>query len=77
MATEGLPLRIGAEGDAVLDLQRRLIATGFELDETAGHFGPSTETAVRHFQKTRGLVVDGICGKDTWTALDADVKGDA
>jgi N-acetylmuramoyl-L-alanine amidase len=69
MATEGLPLRIGATGAAVVDLQRRLIAAGFDPDDPIGTYGPATEAAVRRFQKTRALVVDGVCGRDTWTGL--------
>lgn len=53
------------------DLQRRLLA----LDHTCvgdhdGHFGPGTEAAVRAFQRTRGLEVDGRCGRQTWRALE-------
>lgn len=34
-----------------------------------GIFGAKTETAVRAFQKTVGITVDGIAGKDTFTKL--------
>jgi hypothetical protein len=34
-----------------------------------GIFGPLTETAVKIFQKVRGLVVDGIVGPVTWSKL--------
>jgi len=34
-----------------------------------GVFGPATEAAVRVFQERRGLVVDGICGRQTWSSL--------
>lgn len=34
-----------------------------------GIFGPATEDAVRVFQKTHGLVVDGVAGYDTWSVL--------
>jgi murein L,D-transpeptidase YcbB/YkuD len=32
-------------------------------------FGPKTEAAVRDFQQTEILSVDGIVGRQTWTAL--------
>lgn len=32
-------------------------------------FGPATEVAVRSFQERRGLLVDGICGRQTWSSL--------
>jgi peptidoglycan hydrolase-like protein with peptidoglycan-binding domain len=34
-----------------------------------GIFGPKTEAAVRNFQQNENLSVDGIVGRQTWTAL--------
>jgi peptidoglycan hydrolase-like protein with peptidoglycan-binding domain len=34
-----------------------------------GDFGPNTEQAVRGFQGNENLAVDGIVGRQTWTAL--------
>jgi peptidoglycan hydrolase-like protein with peptidoglycan-binding domain len=34
-----------------------------------GTFGPETERAVRHFQTSHGLAVDGVVGPQTWSAL--------
>ncbi|HYU58217.1 MAG TPA: peptidoglycan-binding protein [Actinomycetota bacterium] len=63
-------LRPGGEGDAVRDVQSRLAALGYRIDpEEAGRFGPATERVVREFQQRRGLVVDGIVGVGTWSAL--------
>src|SRR2546430_11135223 len=63
-------LQWGETGEAVRDLQRRLAGLG--LDSTTdepGEFGPATEAAVRAFQQQRGLVVDGVCGPQTWATL--------
>ncbi|KQR75763.1 peptidoglycan-binding protein [Rhizobium sp. Leaf341] len=58
-------LRRGSEGEAVDQLQRGLAAAGFYLLAIDGDFGPGTEAAVKTFQRARGLVVDGIVGRET------------
>ena len=45
---------------------------GLEVD---GMYGPKTQAAVKKFQKAKGLVVDGILGKNTWAALTAADNG--
>ena len=63
-------LRPGSTGNAVRDLQQRLAALGIPpLHDEPGTFGLDTERAVRHFQRGRGLRVDGVCGPDTWGRL--------
>jgi N-acetylmuramoyl-L-alanine amidase len=64
-------IRRGDRGDAVRDLQRRLLAAGLRVDpgELDGSFGPSTEDAVGEFQRRRGLPPDGLVGPDTWNEL--------
>ena len=69
-ADAGLPLGRGASGEAVRDVQRRLTELGHGCeDEADSEFGDATEAAVRAFQQSRGLRVDGIVGSDTWNAL--------
>jgi len=64
-------IRRGDAGEAVRDVQRRLIDLGHRVapSELEGTFGPSTEGAVRAFQGARSLPVDGIVGSDTWGLL--------
>jgi N-acetylmuramoyl-L-alanine amidase len=66
---DGLPLGSQSPPEAVKDLQHRLVALGFDADDEPGAFGATTEAAVRAFQQSRGLRVDGICGRQTWAAL--------
>ncbi|MEW6059608.1 MAG: N-acetylmuramoyl-L-alanine amidase [Actinomycetota bacterium] len=64
-------IRRGDWGDAVHDVQHRLLDLGFHVErgELEGVFGPSTEAAIRAFQQQRGLPSDGIVGPDTWGEL--------
>lgn len=57
-------LRRGVQGQFVIDLQKQLRIV---MD---GTFGPLTEASVRVFQRSQGLVPDGIVGPKTWAALD-------
>jgi N-acetylmuramoyl-L-alanine amidase len=65
------PIVRGQRGEAVRDVQRRLLGAHLRLDgaELDGTFGASTEDAVREFQRTRGLPDDGIVGPETWGQL--------
>lgn len=70
MGGAALPLSEGADGDAVLDVQQRLLALGFStLPDAPSHFGVATRAALEAFQRRRGLRVDGICGTHTWHVL--------
>ena len=52
------------------DLQRRLRDLGLpSAPDAEGDFGPGTRAAVEAFQHRRGLRVDGLCGRQTWSAL--------
>lgn len=68
-------LRKGSQGDEVKELQRKLVTLGYAPGPIDGDFGDVTLAAVKKFQKDYSLVVDGIVGNQTWTALDNAVAG--
>jgi peptidoglycan hydrolase-like protein with peptidoglycan-binding domain len=69
-------LRTGAENHPVRTLQHLLRARR-ENVAVDGRFGPRTQAAVRSFQASRGLGVDGVVGEQTWQALIVTVRGGA
>ena len=67
-------VKVGITGKTVSYLQQSLIILGYKPGPIDGIFGPKTNTAVRLFQKAKGLVVDGIVGNKTWAAIDKALK---
>ena len=59
------------ENELVKFIQRRLIMNGRSVGNCGadGKYGKDTENAVRKFQETKGLTVDGITGINTIKAL--------
>ena len=62
-------LRKGASGNITKLLQEKLVTLGYSTNGVDGIFGIGTYSAVREFQKTRGLSIDGIVGQNTWRKL--------
>ncbi len=62
-------LKMNVTGAQVTKLQKRLAELGFPPGEIDGVFGPATEAAVISFQRSKGLVDDGIAGPRTLAAL--------
>lgn len=75
-ATNPTLLRNGDRGSKVTELQRKLMAAGFDLPQWGadGVFGDETEKALRDFQKTTGILVDGIFGPQSKQALESYEK---
>ena len=73
-------LRRGSRGPAVADVRTRLVALSPDhLGDRSGLGGPEVdaqlydealERAVRDFQQRQGLIVDGIVGPETFSAID-------
>lgn len=66
---EAVAIRKGDSGSKVKEIQRKLNELGFSVGNVDGIFGSKTLQAVKNFQKSRGLVVDGIVGNATAKAL--------
>lgn len=67
-------LKKGCNGEDVVELKKLLIAHGYTkgitIDTKASvHFGSSTKSLVKSYQKDHGLKVDGIAGQETITSL--------
>ena len=56
-------------GDDVAALQSRLTEMGFDCGRVDGIYGPRSEAAVKEFQQSVGINVDGKCGPATIIAL--------
>ena len=62
-------LQYASEGYAVSVLQTVLKSLGYFQDTVDGYFGAYTKTAVGVFQKTNGIVMDGVAGAETLSKL--------
>lgn len=61
--------KIGSRGEEVRKIQTALKEKGYFNSKVDGIFGTITKKAVEKFQKSSGLTVDGIAGKNTLKAL--------
>lgn len=55
--------------------QDDLNTLGYRTGGLDGVFGVQTYNAVRNYQRSRGLTVDGIIGCNTWRSLQENVVG--
>lgn len=62
-------LSLNSKGEFVIMLQTALRLVGFYKGTIDGTFGPTTNDAVKTFQRNAGLVADGIVGPKTWDAV--------
>lgn len=70
-------LSFGSQGASVRELQTLLRNQGFNPGPIDGIFGNQTHSAVIAFQRSKGLIPDGVVGIQTWTALGVNCAGPA
>ena len=67
---KGCPImRKGARGNITKLLQEKLVSLGYNTNGVDGIFGSATDNAIRLYQKSNALAVDGIVGKNTWKKI--------
>ena len=75
-STGGFPLiRQGSRGAYVCVAQDDLNTLGYTTGGLDGVFGSKTYNAVRAYQRSVGLAVDGIVGCNTWRSLQESAVG--
>ena len=69
-------LRYGSKGEAVQQLQEKLLKLGYNLgpDGADGDFGNITQNAVIQFQQANNLEADGEVGPETSAAIDKKLQ---
>lgn len=68
-AYPGRLIEPGDTGNVVRKVKARLIKLGYKEVKRGPTYGPRAVTAIKKFQKARGLQVDGIVGPKTWKEL--------
>jgi putative chitinase len=63
------PLKLDSSGPDVVQLQNKLKELGFNPGRIDGDFGTATQAAVLAFQKSEGLLADGVAGIKTLRAM--------
>ena len=63
-------IRRGETGPAVSEVRSILVGLELLAVSASDVFDDDTETAVRAFQQSRGIGIDGIVGAETWQSLD-------
>ncbi len=76
LSTQGYAANVkkGSTGTETRHVQYNLNFLGFNVGKVDSIAGDSTVSAIKAYQRSRGLSADGIAGKDTQAALKAEVK---
>lgn len=74
---EAAVIKQGSTGNDVKTIQTKLKNWGYYTGPVDGIFGSKTLQAVKSFQRTNGLTVDGIVGKQTAAAMGITLSGNS
>lgn len=69
----GFLVKSGMQGENVKIVQNLLVGLGYSLGTVDGVCGPATVAAIKSFQSTQGLPVDGVVGEITYSYLNRSV----
>jgi hypothetical protein len=72
---QGRTIHVGSHGEAVREAQQLLKAHGFDPGRVDGDMGTKTRAAVEAFQRSRGITVDGVIGRETLRELRTPTTG--
>ena len=59
---------LGAKGNITLLINSKLICLGYNIS-MSDVYSSQTKNVIMQFQKSHGLIADGICGKNTFEKL--------
>lgn len=62
-------VKSGSKGTETGIVQFKLNSLGYSCGNADGICGAKTVNTIKSFQRKNGLIVDGICGKNTWAKL--------
>ena len=71
---EAVTYKQGSTGSVVTQIQQKLSNWGYYSGAVDGVYGSKTVAAVKYFQRSNGLTVDGKCGSRTLAALGISVS---
>lgn len=66
----GVLVKQGSKGAEVVKVQSLLKEKGFYSGEESGVCDSATVEAIKKFQESEGILVDGVCGPQTYRRLD-------
>ncbi|MCR5175809.1 MAG: peptidoglycan-binding protein [Anaerovibrio sp.] len=66
----GILVKEGSHGHDVITVQRLLKEKGFYFGAETGECDKATVAAIKKFQAAEGILVDGVCGPQTYRRLD-------